>query len=365
MVIRLAAEFARQGHDVRVVFHSVVGSQDRIDAMIRSLPGADAVKCQPIPAPVGAEKFLVTQTRRQLAQLLADVQIVHLHGVWDSILKASATVAFRLGIPYVVTPHGMLDPWSLSQKKWKKKLALALGYRAMLNRAAFLHVLNRDEIELLKPLGLTSPMQMIPNGITPDEFLNLPTPGTFRASHPQLGSSPYILFLSRLHYKKGLDILADAFGLLAGKNPGVHLVVAGPDEGAATAFKNQIKSAGLENRVHLTGPIFGDEKLAALVDAACFCLPSRQEGFSLAILEAMACGVPVVISTECHFPEVAEQKAGEIVPLSAAAFATALEKVVTNPGERGKAGQAMVFEQFTWPKVVGMLVEAYKKHQPP
>jgi glycosyltransferase involved in cell wall biosynthesis len=259
----------------------------------------------------------------------------------------------------------MLDPWSLAQKALKKKLVLALGYRRMLDGAAFLHLLNSDEEQLLRPLGLTAAVEIVPNGIAPDEFAVLPAIGEFRAVHREVGDAPYILFLGRLHPKKGLDILAAAFAMVSAKHQNARLVVAGHDEGACASFKAQITAAGLEGRVHLIGAVAGTEKLASFVDSACFCLPSRQEGFSIAILEAMACSRPVVISAECHFPEAAEANAALVVPLTAPAVADAIGAILSDPqlGNRmGEAGRALVFDRYTWARSAGTLISAYERH---
>src|SRR5207253_6602065 len=116
------------------------------------------------------------------------------------------------------------------------------------------------------------------------------------SSPPSWCREPYILFLSRLHMKKGLDVLAEAFRTIAAKRSGVHLVVAGPDDGARADFVNRIEAAKLNDRVHLVGSLHGSEKWAALQGAACFVLPSRQEGFSVAILEALASRTSVVVT---------------------------------------------------------------------
>ena len=258
----------------------------------------------------------------------------------------------------------MLDPWSLAQQRLKNRMALNLGYRGMLNTAMFLHLLNRDEQRLLQPLGLTTAVEIVPNGIAPRSLRNCPPLASSERCILRL-AAPYILFLGRLHYKKGLDILATAFAAIAGKHPEIRLVVAGHDEGARAAFESQVAAAGLQERVHLIGAVSGTEKLAALVDAACFCLPSRQEGFSIAILEAMACGRPVVISSECHFPEVAEANAGAVVKLDPAEIARALERILSDPelGNRmGQAGRAMVFDRFTWTIAANLLTAAYGKY---
>jgi glycosyltransferase involved in cell wall biosynthesis len=258
----------------------------------------------------------------------------------------------------------MLDPYSLAQKKWKKKVALLLGYRAMLNHAAFLHTGNADEVRLIEPLRLAPPCRTIPNGVFLEELLPLPPAGSFYAKHPEVDRQPFILFLARLHHKKGLDYLADAFKFTAAKMPDVRLVVAGPDGGARQMFVDRIASAGLLARVHVVGPLYHRDRLDAMADASCFCLPSRQEGFSLAITEALGCGLPVVISQNCHFPEVADFGAGLVLPLEAPALAEGLLSVLGDPGLRermSRAGSKMIRERYTWPVIARQTIDAYNE----
>lgn len=264
----------------------------------------------------------------------------------------------------MIAPHGMLDPWSLNQRRWLKALALTFGWRNALNGAGFLHLLNEDEATLIVDLGLRSPIEVIPNGVFPDHFEALPDVSAFHSGHPKLSGRPYVLFLSRLHVKKGLDYLADAFHSVATLTPDHDLVVAGPDGGARREFTERVASLGLSDRVHLVGPIYGREKYAALRGATCFCLPSRQEGFSMAITEAMACGTPVVISENCHFPEVADVGAGAVVALNAQSVAQAILRFINSPEERERAGGAardLVFSRFTWPKIASLTVAAYAR----
>lgn len=300
----------------------------------------------------------------QITQVLSSADLLHLHGIWEPLLPTVARAARQLGLPYVITPHGMLDPWSLAQKKWKKKVALALAYRRMLDGAAALHLLNADEQRLLTPLALRTPGAVIPNGIFLDELDPPPDPSLFQSRLNGPRGRPYILFLSRLHYKKGLDLLADAFAELAAEHPGIDLVVAGPDGGEAQRFSQQIEKLGLADRTRMTGPLYGAEKWSALVGASVFCLPSRQEGFSVAILEALACRVPVVVSESCHFPEVAEVGAGRIVALQASSIAAALREILANPeavATMGQAGRLLVEQRFTWPAVAGQMLSLYER----
>lgn len=367
IALGLACAQAALGHEVHVVaYHGDPATRHSLD----SNPGPDPCFCadhvvlHELPPPDPIERIFGREAVALFHSLLPRADILHLHGVWETILRVGANEARRAGKPYVVTPHGMLDPWSLAQRKWKKRIALALGYRAMLNGAGFVHCLNADEIRLLAALHLTSPARTIPNGVFPEAFAQLPAKGTFRRLHPELNHAPYVLFLSRLHYKKGLDHLARAFELLATKVPNLRLVVAGPDGGAQREFEAGIARAGLAPRTHLAGPLYGVPKLAAFVDAAVFCLPSRQEGFSLTILEAMACGTPVVITENCHFPEVAEVGAGHVVPLDAAAVAAALLRVLSDASEAkrmGQAGQNLVRMRYLWPRIARLSIGEYSQ----
>jgi glycosyltransferase involved in cell wall biosynthesis len=232
-----------------------------------------------------------------------------------------------------------------------------------LDRAAFVHVLNADEGQLLQPLGLACPVTTVPNGVFPEELAAVAGVDFFQSTLGFPGNRA-IIFLGRLHHKKGLDYLAAAFSILARRIPDAQLVVAGPDEGAQMGFMDQIDRAGLRRRVHVVGPLYGVQKHAALRSAACFCLPSRQEGFSIAILEAMACRLPVVISDACHFPEVAEFGAGQIVPLESERIAAALADVLQNRDSArrmGEAGLQLVESRFTWNRVADQFVDEYER----
>jgi len=364
VVTRLAAAQAMLGHDVHVMCYRRPEADERTRVALEGIPGWNQVTTHVLDPATGLEGVFAKRAGSALADLAPTVDLMHGHSTWAPIVLGCAASARRVGLPYVICPHGMLDPWCLAQNTMKKKLALAVAYRRMLNGASFIHALNRDERDLMAPLGLTPPVEIIPNGIFIEEFESLPEPGAFHERRPELEGAPFILFLSRLHYKKGLDYLADAFARVATALPDVRLVVAGPDGGAQEPFERAVREAGVQDRVHVVGPIYGRDKLA-LVDAGCFCLPSRQEGFSIAITEALACALPVVISDACHFPEVAEVNAGEVVPLGAEETATALIRVMRDPSLRermGEAGSRLVRERFTWPRIAERSIECYETH---
>lgn len=364
VALRLAAAQADLGHDVTIVCYGFPGDQSAFEKSLTPIPHMGRVKIHPLQPGGRLETILGYGLKKKLAPLLDGQDFIQIHGVWEPILRVAAGLAFSRGTPYAVMPHGMLDRWSMSQKRIKKRLAMALAYRRMLERAAYLHALNKDEVGPIKELGITTSSQIIPNGVFMEEIEPMPTAGAFRARHPELGDDPFVLFLSRLHFKKGLDYLADTFKAVADSHPRARLVVAGPDGGVRQTFEQSVHSAGVSDRVHVVGPIYGAAKYEAIVDATCFCLPSRQEGFSIAITEALACGTPVVISEACHFPEVAQAQAGFVLPLDSNRFAQEIRKLLDDSALRttmsGNA-RSLVSQRYTWPKIAEQTLAYYQQ----
>lgn len=360
----LASAQAGLGHDVHILSQSSPGRDEQVQNMLKDIPDIEKVNFNQVMCRSGYRWLFEARLKRLMQDAVRHADVVHLHNVWELILISASNECRRMGKPYLILLNGMLDPWSLSQKRLKKKLAIALLYRRMYNGAAALHLGNIDEQNLLQPLALTSPCQIIPNGVFLEEIEPLPPAGAFRVKHPELGDAPFILFLSRLHYKKGLDYLAHAFRGVAEQRPEVHLVVAGPDGGAREPFVKMIRDAGLTDRVHVVGPIYGKTKYEALRDATCFCLPSRQEGFSIAITEALACGTPVVISEPCHFPEVDQAQAGFVLPLDPERFTQSLVTLLDDRGLRDTMSQnaaALVRQRYTWPKIAEQTLACYQQ----
>jgi glycosyltransferase involved in cell wall biosynthesis len=363
IALRLAASTAALGHEVTILYHDTPAARPAIDQQLAEVPGSDRVHYQILPPRYRLENLFPGQACKEIDRVIGKFNIVHIHSIWDGLSRAGMMSAYRHSVPFVVLANGMLDPWSLAQKRLKKRLFLTMGLRKLMNRAAFFQAGNIDEKAGFVRAGIKTRIEIIPNGIDPLQFEHLPPAGQFYAAHPELKNRPYIVFMGRLHHKKGLDFLAAAFTELAPKHPDLQLVVAGPDEGARADFEADIRQANLSDRTHILGPLFGPERFTLLRDAACFCLPSRQEGFSVAVLETMACAVPVVISEPCHFPQVAERGAGIVVPLDVPAITAALDRIVSDAAVQKNMSQAarqLVFEKFTWPQIADQLVAAYK-----
>lgn len=361
-MVHLAAAQAALANEVWIITSSHVGQDGHVAPWLCSVPGWNKINVISYPQTGLAAQMPWQLHAYPLRRIVSACDIVHLHGVWDAILRVAATTARRVGTIYTVSPHGILDPWSLGQKQWKKRLALLLVSRRMLKGAAFLHVLNKDERTSIQALSLPCKTVVIPNGICPDTIAQLPPKGSFYGSHPELGSRPFILFLGRLHYVKGIDYLVNAFAILPMRHRNLDLVIAGPDSGEQHKIEGQVRELGLHGRVHFVGPLYGEKKLAALSDAAVLCAPSRQESFGMSIIEALACKVPVVMSSHCRLDEVAEIGAGEIVDLEPKAISSAISRLISNEQRRaqaGEAGHALIFARFTWPKIAAEMVNAY------
>ncbi|MEX2217390.1 MAG: glycosyltransferase [Phycisphaerales bacterium] len=360
---RLAAAQAALGHGVRVLCYASPAAAERARGDLARLPGGAGVEVRTLAPGGRGERLTTRRARAAVAEMLGWFDVAHLHGAWEPILRGASVVARRHGSPYVVAPHGMLDPWALRQKALKKRAAMALGYGSMIRGAAFLHAMSGYEAACLRDGRFDPRVEVIPCGVFPEEFEPRPGRGAVDARHPQLGGAPYILFLARLHPVKGLDLLAAAFAEVQRRFPDVHVVVAGPDFGAGPTLREQVAALGIGSRFHLVGAVHGPDKAALFAHAALFTLPSEHESFGMSIAEAMACGLPVVISEECHFPDVASAGAGIIVKRTAADLARGLASVLADPARArgmGDAGRRLIAEKYTWPRVAARSVQAYE-----
>lgn len=349
----LAAAQAGEGAEVGMLTYSHLAG-DVPPSDYAAFPGFDRVKMHWVAKPSRAEIIHGHAARAKLREVIGQYDVLHIHGLWLTITYHAAKLARKAGKPYVLAPHGMLSSWALSEKPWKKKLALALGYRSMIWRAAAIHALSTHERDSVLDGGFHDTVSIIPNGVFLSDIDPSPAPGTFRAKHPELGADPYIFFLARLHPVKGLDLLADAMKALSAEHPTLRLVIAGPDYGAGEAFKAQIARLGIADRVHMLGAIYGRERFEAFADAACFVLPSKHEGFSMSIAEALASRCPPVITENCHLPDVAAARAGEVHERTVPALTRALGRVLGDAklrAEYAANGRRLVEERFTWPAI--------------
>jgi glycosyltransferase involved in cell wall biosynthesis len=287
---------------------------------------------------------------------------LHIHGIWDEHSVASGALARSAGKPYIVSAHGMLERWAVQHKKLKKWLYSLLLERNNLRQAACLHALTKAEVEDYRRYGLTNPIAVIPNGVDVPRIANSEL---FLEAYPHLRGKRLILFLSRIHHKKGLNILCQAWRNVNRKVGDAHLVLAGPDsENTRSSIESLVDQLGIRASVSFTGMLRDSMKWSALAAAELFVLPSYSEGFSVAVLEAMGMAVPVLISRPCNFPEVAEEGCGLVIDSNAPELEDAL--LVLLNGNRsdlvrmGNCGRELVEARYTWPAVGKQMAEVYE-----
>jgi len=291
--------------------------------------------------------------------------IVHIHEIWHYPCYAAYRAASKVRKPYIVTVHGELEPWCLNYKALKKRVYAALIQRRILNRAAAIHAITQEEAKHIRAFGVNRPIFTIPNGINPEEFSELPPREEIEKFYPELQGKKVVLFLGRIHPKKGLDLLARAFGQVARERKDVHLVIVGPDErGYGSEVKRLLASEGVIEKVTFTGMLTGKEKLAALSRANICVIPSYSEVRTIVALEAMICGLPLIITRQCQFPEVGEARAGIVIDPDSAQLAGAMVELMDDPKlreEMGNNGRRLVMERFTWDKIADQMIGLYQR----
>jgi glycosyltransferase involved in cell wall biosynthesis len=277
-----------------------------------------------------------------LRQRVADFDAVHIHAVFSHACLAASRACQKRKVPYIVRPLGSLDPWSLKQKRLRKQIFRRLGVDRMLDQAAAIHYTTTEEQRLAEEaLGLRRGL-VIPLGFDLDLSVGETAAGNFDAVFPGLSNNPYILFLSRIHPKKGLEILLEAFLELKKREEFAawKLLIAGDGEPAYVASLRQLVGQGIGSQdVLFTGWLEGEKKVAAIKQASLLALPSYQENFGICVVEALALGVPVLISPYVNLAEdIKKADVGWVASLEQTDFVKALAEALGNPDERVQRG---------------------------
>lgn len=290
--------------------------------------------------------------------------LIHIHQVWHYPGYAAFRFARKHKLPCILTIHSELSEWSLRQKTLKKRIYRLVLLDRILRNVNALHAITRAEKEQVVKLGYETPVVVAPNGIEPAPFEALPDPAEFLQRFPVLKGKRIILFLGRLHAKKGLDILARSFSTIARRFEDTVLLVVGPNKfGTREKMESILSSEGLLDRTVFTGLLTGEDKLAAMSCADLFVLPSHSDVLGIAVLEAMAAQLPVVITKGCEFPEVSEYGAGLVVETDEAPITEAITKLLSDADlcrRMGQQGYKLVTKRYTWQTTAATMANLYK-----
>jgi len=280
--------------------------------------------------------------KRWIGQHAQDYDAAVVHGLWNYAVVGGGRALLRAGLPYVVFTHGMMDPWfraAYPRKHFAKQMFWWAQQGKVLNRAQIVLFTSQEEMKLAGNVfrGAHYQGQVVAYGAAVPEVGNAAANAErFRALCPELGTAPYLLFLSRIHEKKGADILVEAFARNAAARPDLHLVIAGPDQvGLVAKLRKQAAAAGLSERIHFPGMITGEAKWGAYFGAEAFTLPSHQENFGIAVAEALGCGLPVITTDKVNiWREIAAARAGFIGRDEVDDFSGLLRDWITLPAAR-------------------------------
>jgi glycosyltransferase involved in cell wall biosynthesis len=356
----LAAAQVRAGLDVSIVSTWTADPCPQVVADLQA-KGIKVTHIGPARNPMSRHADLP----RVLDELVSRADVVHVHAMWEQIQHVACRAARRRGVPYVYTPHGMLDPWNMSNGWLKKRMYFALRMRKNLNRAAVVHFTTGMERDAVGRLELTAPGIVEPLGIDAGEFRELPPANAFKSKHPALADKRLITFLGRLDKGKGLEVLIPAFASVAPRYPDAHLVIVGPDShsGYRATVEELIRAHHLMDRVLLAGMLKGREKLGALVDSYVLCQPSFHENFGVVVVEALACGTPVIVSDQVYlYPEVSKAGVGAVTATTIDSVAGELSRWLDDSGRRATAAagaRSFALGAFDWNEIARRWVGHY------
>jgi glycosyltransferase involved in cell wall biosynthesis len=353
----LASALARRGHEVHVYTTSVDGAND-LDVPLGRPVDLDGVAVHYFRVPALRRLFWAPALQHRVRERVAEFDIVHLHSVFLCPTWAGARAAARVGVPYVMSPHGMLVGDVIRRKSRLVKTAwINLVERISLAHAAALHVTADLEGEEIRALHLPVPdlVRQVPNGID------------WPAQHLPLSETPfarlpaqYGLFLSRISWKKGLEQLITAWQRVRD----LPLVIAGNDDEAYTPkLRRLAQSLGLAQQVIFVGPVSDEHKWALYERADLFLLPSYSENFGMVVAEAMYMGCPVVLTPEVGLARtVATAGAGIVTSNNPATLATAINDLLADADQRremGRRGAEAARRLFTWSRVIEQMESLY------
>lgn len=336
-----------------------------LDVAIDRVISQDGVDVNYFPVRWPSRLAFAPDMARSIKGSVRQFDVVHVHSLFQYPSHIACREARRSDIPYILRPHGTLDPYLRKRHPIRKHVWTWLFERSDLDNAARIHYTSEEERLAALPVGIKAPGAVIPLGVDTAEFDELPPRGSFRRQYPQLATSQLIVFLGRLSPQKGLDILVESFPLVLARHPNAHLVIAGPDDdGLEGVLRRHLKRSGLAGKVTFTGMLAGQEKLALLADTDVWVLPSRMENFGMAVVEAMACSLPVVLSDRVQIhKQVSDAQAGLVVPLDSSPLADAISHLLEDETLRqslGSRARVLVHTSFRWETVADSLVALYE-----
>lgn len=358
----LCGALASAGHDVTLVTFE---ARDVPDAWKNGEPGCPRVEeLPPINGPI---KLFSRWARRRLEMILSRADVAHIQELWLPPAAQVAQVARRVGTPYILSVHGMLDDWAMAQKSFKKQAYLKLVGNRMIRGARVVHCAAAGEARQAQRWLPQQLADIVPLLLDIEPYRILPSRGTSRAGLPGDAGAPTVAFLGRVHPQKGIDRLIEAAGALARAGEATEVLIAGT---GAPEYLDELKqlaaSLGIADRVHFLGHVLGADKVRLLRGADMLVLPSFQESFGLVLVEALACGTPVITTRAVDISPELETSGSSIIieTPTPAAVGGAISQLLRDPARRidmGEAGRRWVLEYLDRDRVLAQFDGLYRK----
>jgi glycosyltransferase involved in cell wall biosynthesis len=358
----LCKGLVKLGHDIHVFTTNVDGPSDS-DVPLRTPVNIDGVKVWYFPSKWLRRLYWSPPMAKALAEHVSKFDLLHLHSIFLWPTWAAARAARSANIPYVIAPRGMLVKALIRRKsRFLKRVWIHLIERSNLEHASGMHMTSQREVAEASKFGFRLPPQFIvPNGIDIEDTSGVagrPSP----AVNDLLLSRPFMLFLGRVNWEKGLDRLISALSIV----PDIHVVIAGNDEEDYQPLLETLADrCGVRDRLHFTGPVHGTDKNALLKHATMLVLPSYSENFGIVVLEAMAAGCPVVVTPEVGAAElVKDAGAGMVLNGNPKGLGKGINELLLNSQllkEMGERGKKAVRENFTWDVIARQMENVYRE----
>ena len=363
----MARATAQLGHDISIYTTNQDG-QTQLRVPIRKTVYKDNVKIRYFPIQTPRFWGYSFPLARELQKRIWSFDIVHIHSLYLFHNMISGHYCRKYNIPYLIRPHGTLDPYIYKRHRFRKSIMELLFERKNFKYSHAINFATEEEMKLASdsPLMLKSKGIVVPLGLDLTEYENLPEYGKFRSKYPGISRNKIVLFFSRINFIKGLEVLTRAFSKVTDFRADVHLVIAGPDN---EGFGNKVKKwlADRKNiRIvrHSQDCFRVRDKLSILRDSDIFVLPSYSENFGISVIEAMACGLPVIISDRVNiWREVLHSGAGKVIPCDENLLAESILELLDDKSfdrKMGRKGKALVKERFEWSKIALKLEDVYR-----
>ena len=361
-IIDLSTKLVERGHEVKIITYEDTNAPDEW----KSNPNHN-----PCTIPLGNElakglRFSAEQKSKVL-EAIEWADVVHAHGLWTPLAKNVCALTRSMNTPYVISLRGMLDDWCMEQRRTKKLIYLKLGGSKMLNNATLIHSTAEGELAQSAKWFPGSEGVVIPNLLNLQPYENLPDPQIAKDKFPMFDKGePVLLYLSRLHYKKGVEHLIEAAKVLRDKgNPHRVLIAGDGDRDYENKLKALTKQHGLGDHVAFLGLVVGDEKIALYQAADLFVLPTSQENFGFVIYESLAAGTTVLTTKGVDtWPELESQAKATICEQQASSIADSIELLTADPeklAQVGQVGREWIFDQMHPDQIIAKFEQFYAR----